>query len=229
MKLRQIRAILLLLFFISCNQKKIDNNDSKLSENDKYENKISTQNISVNELPKELTFKGNFIKATKLKDEIGNQIVLLTQTEETQSEKIKFIEHEFDKSIYVYNFLLNNTSNKYELNWKIQDFEKNCDFDLIIGFLDNTNLFTDLNNNGITEIWSMYQKGCVSDVSSLEMKIIMYEGENKHTIRGNSLIDFGNSKFGGEYKIDDNFLKSHPKILNFAKRMWKDNYIQKFE
>lgn len=210
--------LLLVLTFIGC---------SKKAENKNIE--IKTEKIAKDNLPKELVFEGNLVEVNRLIDLDGEHIILLTETKKTPSKHIINIEHEVDKKIYVCDYLFVKEKSSYTLNWKIQDFENNCDFDLLLNFLKGTHKYTDLNKNGLAEIWVMYQKGCVSDVSPLEMKIIMYEGKKKHALRGSSIIDFGDRKFGGEFKLDENLSKSSKEIKDFALKMWNENNLQKFE
>lgn len=226
MNITRIITIFLILITISCNKKEENKDVQNLN---KKISKIIIEKISKENLPKEITFEGSLIEITKLKDIDGEHIILLTETEKTPSKQIIDIEHEVDKKIFAYDYLLNKSKNNYILNWKIQDFENNCDFDLIIGFLKGTHRFTDLNKDGKAEIWVMYQKGCVCDVSPLDMKIIMYEGKQKYALRGISLIDFGDRKFGGEFKLDEKLNKSTIEIKDFALKMWNDNKLQKYE
>lgn len=216
----------LFVLFVGCT-KKAENGNIETGEKPSIE--IITEKISIENLPQEIIFEGNLVEVTKLNDLDGEHIILLTETEKTPSKQIINIEHEIDKKIFVYDYLLDKAKTNYILNWKIQDFENNCDFDLIIGFLKGTHRFTDLNRNGKAEIWVMYQKGCVSDISPLEMKIIMYEGNKKHALRGTSIIDFGDRKFGGEFKLDENFNKASKDLKTFVLKMWEENRLQKFE
>lgn len=228
MNVIKILTIFLTLFFVGCN-KKPEIEDIEISTKGKPNIEIITKKGSKENLPKEIIFEGKIVETTKLKDIDGEHVVLLTETEKTPSKEIINIEHEIDKKIFVYDYLLDKSKNNYTLNWKIQDFENNCDFNLIIGFLKGAHRFTDLNKDGKAEIWVMYQKGCVSDISPLEMKIIMYEGKQKYALRGTSIIDFGDRKFGGEFKLDENFTKASKEIKNFVLKMWKENNLQKFE
>ncbi|NQW43256.1 MAG: hypothetical protein HQ463_07490 [Bacteroidetes bacterium] len=180
-------------------------------------------------LPKEIVFEGNIKNLKKLIDLKGEHIIILTETGYIPSKTIKYSDHEADAKIFSYDYLLNKTENKYQLYWKIQDFESNCEFDLMMGYLKNTFQITYLNKDGIAEIWIMYQKGCSSDVSPNEMKIIMHEGNKKFALRGIGLVDLGNFKEGGTYKLDDNFNNASNEIKNFVVRSWKDNCKQKYE
>ena len=69
------------------------------------------------------------------------------------------------KDFYIYYFRINDRQT--DLVWKISDFVKDCEFDIETHFIDDVLSVTDLNENGIPEIWTMYRFGCKSDVSPL--------------------------------------------------------------
>lgn len=124
---------------------------------------------------------------------------------------------------YVYHFSIVNSS--VVLKWKIRDYVKDCDFDTRFRFIDNALSITDLNNNGVKEIWIMYSLGCRSDVSPDELKLIMYEGDTKYAIRGYTLDYEQKPKqiMDSKKTIDMNFKKSDKRIENFAANLWKRN------
>ena len=219
---------LFLLILFSCN-KKIENRNAEKLTGEKESSEILTENISSKNLPKEINFEGKLKEITKLKDSNGEHIIVLTETGEIPSKQIIVQEDETDFKIFAYDYLFDKNDNKYKLNWKIQDFITNCGFDLIMGFLKNTFKITDLNRNGIAEIWTMYSMTCTSDVSPSNLKIIMYEGKQKFALRGNSLVDLGKEKYGGEYKLDENLLKAPREIKEFAMELWKTNNKLKYE
>lgn len=225
-------ALLFSVILLSCNHKNENKNENKNSEKDiekKESFEILTEKISDKDLPKEIVFEGKLKEITKLKDLNGEHIIILTETGEIPSEKIIAQDYETDFKIFAKDYLFDKKENKYKLNWKIQDFISNCEFDLMMGFLKNTFQITDLDKNGIAEIWTMYSMTCTSDVSPSVMKIIMYEGKQKYALRGSSVVNPGTEKIGGEYKLDENLSKASKEFKNFALKMWKENNEQKYE
>ncbi|MNX74377.1 hypothetical protein D3C86_1058130 [compost metagenome] len=217
-----------LLLFVSCNTKTESVKTEKLiGEKTNFE--ILTEEVSTENLPKEINFDGKLKEITKLKDLNGEHIIVLTETGEIPSKKIIQQEDETDFRIFAYDYSFDKNENKYKLNWEIQDFISNCEFDLMMGFLKNTFKITDLNKNGIAEIWTMYSMTCTSDVSPSKIKIIMYEGKQKFALRGNSIVNPGTEKIGGDYKLDENLSKAPKEIKEFALKMWKENNEQKYE
>jgi hypothetical protein len=222
------------ILLISCNDK-INSVDSETQTKENSDFKISSKKTSKEDLPNEITFEGNLKELVKLKDLMGEHIIILTETGEIPSANIIDHDEETDFKIYAYDFILDKNENKYKLNWKIQDFISNCEFDLIMGFVKNTFKITDLNKNGIAEIWTMYKMTCTSDVSPSDLKIIMYEGQKKYAIRGENKVLYGIDDdgkklyMGGEYKIDKSFSDGPNEFLEFAEKMWKENIDQKYD
>jgi hypothetical protein len=89
-------------------------------------------------------------------------------------------------------------------------------------FQKNLVRLTDLNKNGIPEIWMVYKTYCKGDVSPSTMKLIMYEGKQKYAMRGSSKVRVSVKDFaGGEYKFDKAFEASTSAIKKFAQQLWK--------
>lgn len=104
--------------------------------------------------------------------------------------------------------------------WKAKDFVKQCEFDLELEFLDGSFEVTDLDDDGVAEVSFLYKLGCRSDVSPLEVKLLMYEGSKKYALRGESYERVGETEYaGGTFKPD--FGDAPPAFLEFAKLKWQ--------
>jgi hypothetical protein len=110
--------------------------------------------------------------------------------------------------------VVNGDSSK--LLWKVYDFNKECPVDLDLYFINKTFAVTDLDKNGIAEVWIMYKNYCHGDISPVPTKIIMYEGNTKYALRGESRVN----KMGGNYTLDDNFRKGNVTFKQYAKKLW---------
>lgn len=66
---------------------------------------------------------------------------------------------------------------------------------------------------------------CAGDVSPSTMKIIMYEGQKKHALRGKNLLPSMAGYTGepgeGEYRADAAFQKAKPQIRKFGELLWQ--------
>ncbi len=226
-KLIFISAIITVFF--SCKQ---DNKQLKINSENQTEKEITEiTKIDSLQFPKSIKYEGFIKNAIRWKDKLGDNIVILTETGIFRNEKI---EHESDynkdAALYGYHFILKN--NAAVQTWKVYDYINDCPVDIVASFVKNTFEITDLNKNGIAEIWLMYKTACHGDVSPSEMKIIMYEGNNKYAMRGENKVQTGiddnNEKLfiGGEYKSDHAF-ENGPKVFKkFAQNLWNKNTVE---
>ena len=234
------RIITLIIFAIitqSCgNENKSKNQESLKKSLESYilstktDKVSSTTTLNVNEIPIEIQFEGKIKNAIKWSDKMGLNIVITTETGIYESSKFTHENDGGDAELFAYHFKKLNGS--FKQTWKVYDFISDCPVDIVAKYIDNTFKITDLNNNGIAEIWLMYKTVCHGDVSPSDMKIIMYEGNQKYAIRGENKVmhgidDNGNKMyFGGEYIIDKSFTNGPIEFLEFAKKIWDRNIIE---
>lgn len=176
------------------------------------------------QLPKEIKYDGKFIGGKRYKDKSGEYITIITETGSYENNK----NEGEDAELFAYNFVISGGSSIKQI-WRIYDFFKDCHLDITANFIDNTFRITDLNNDGIAEVWHAYFIGCKGDVSPWDMKIIMYEGKQKFAMRGTQKIIMQDYIDGGDYKFDDAF-NNGPKIFrDFAEDLWNENGILNFD
>ena len=125
------------------------------------------------------------------------------------------------KDLYAYGYRL--VEREAHLVWQIIDFTRLCDLDgFEATFITEGLTFTDLDNNGIAEIWVPYVLSCRGDIGPMTMKIIMYEGAQKYAVRGETRARvFENEYAGGEYTLDDAFASGPEVFSTFAKNLWQ--------
>jgi len=207
---------------------------SSLKEGEAKDYSLVVNKIDSTQFPASIKYEGFIKNAVRWKDKSGDNIVITTETGIYRNEKLK---HEFEDSsdaeLYAYHFILSN--NEVTQTWRVKDFIADCPVDITASFVKNTFKITDLNKNGIAEVWLMYKTVCHGDVSPSNMKIIMYEGNNKYAMRGENKVQVGSdvndkaSFIGGEYTLDANF-KNGPKVFKeYAQNLWKENLIEKWD
>lgn len=197
--------------------------------NAQKKNNLVFSSIAKEKLPKEIVFEGKIKDLIQWQDKDGLHIVVTTETGLHTSKKFKHESDGTDAELFAYHYRFNKTENKYKQSWKVYDYISDCPVDIEASFIKDTFQVTDLNNNGIAEIWLMYKKTCHGDVSPCEMKIIMYEGSQKHAMRGENKVRISETEFiGGSYTFDNAFLKSDKKLRDFAENLWNKNISQKW-
>ncbi len=160
----------------------------------------NAQDINVSDFE----FEGEIVNKKVWQDDNGENVVLFA---------IKAGEE-----LFVYHYA--SEFNQTRLLRKVYDFEKDCEFDQTLEFVEQSIAITDLDKNGLGEITFAYKKACISDVSPLELKLLMLENGNKYIIRGNTLIKMGEETFGGNKTVDPTFEQAPPNFLSHANKVW---------
>lgn len=164
--------------------------------------KLSLLNKSEYDLSK-LDHDGKIVNQSIWNDANGENIVLFTQKEE---------------ELFVYHYAIDAAEPK--LLRKIYDAEKDCDYDLTLDFVEEAIKLTDLDNDKVGEITFAYKIACISDVSPLDLKLVMLENGKKFIVRGSTIVNMGNEKLGGDKTIDASFKSAPDSFLSHANKVW---------
>jgi hypothetical protein len=167
--------------------------------------------------------KGKIKETHRWTDRLGDNYIVLTETDETETppgyikSKIDCADGCTDKELYAYHF-----TGKDSLLWKLNDFIKVCGFDNTVEFRAGATKITDLDKNGLAEVWMMYSMTCTSDVSPRTLKLIMYQGNKKYAIRGTSQPSpkMTDEKYGGKYVPDKEFQTLPQSFKDYAQKLW---------
>ena len=178
-------------------------------------------------LPSDVKYQGKVVTGKRWTDKNGENYLVLTRTDvkKVKSKQPDFEEYDLQAELYGYHYVKSGDS--YRLLWKINDFIKDCPFDLTLDFIPGSLSITDINNNGIAESTFLYKMCCRSDVSPSELKLMMHENEDKYALRGNMHIKMQGINEGGSYKIDKAFDLAPNGFLDYAKEQWKEFKMEK--
>ena len=158
--------------------------------------------------------RGSIVASKSCTDRLGSgEVVLVEERERSHSCSGEPCS---DKYIHAYRFADD------EQVWQINDLVEDCPLSLEIEFLPQALRITDLDDDGLNEIWVVYRLGCRGDVSPLDMKIIMYEGRKKYAIRGSQRIYVDGDYQGGGYKMDAAFREGPESFRRYGKNLWMD-------
>lgn len=115
--------------------------------------------------------------------------------------------------------------------WKVQDFIEDCPVDTTLQILKPVSL-TDLNDNGLKEVWMVYKLACRGDITPADMKIIMYEGKTKHAVRGSMKpprdAEGEILPNDGAHNADENMKKAHSDVREHAEYIWRSYEEENF-
>lgn len=191
---------------------------------------LNVSKIDSTQFPAGIRYEGFIKNAVRWTDKSGDNIVVTTETGIYTSPKFEHeSEYGSDAELFAYHYIVSN--NEAKQTWKVYDFISDCPVDIAAFFVKNSFEITDLNKNGIAEIWIMYKTVCHGDVSPSDMKIIMYEGKKKFAMRGENKVATGIDDdgktlyYGGKYKFDQNFKNAPQVFKDFAKNLWNNNLI----
>ena len=219
----------LFLFSTACGQKSSSPQtnspqDTKTSVADTKQETILLQKLTSDAIPGEIGYQGDLVEGYRYTDKMGDNIVICTETgvmvwDEPEDGLVLS-----NSVLYAYHFL--KKGNDWEEIWKVYDMEFECVNYPVAEFVKGSLSITDLNNDGVAEIWIMYIKSCKGDVSPDAMFLRMYDNEEIYTMTGENRIKIsdGDSEtvWGGEYTMDDRFLNRNTpaKFVEYAKEMW---------
>lgn len=188
---------------------------------------IKVEKLNKAAIPTSITFKGHVVDGAKFSDKDGEHLVVLTETGVVDA-KSADSEGSREAALYAYDYKV--SEGKYILNWQQNDFVEPCELDVAAKYRPNTFSVTDLNNDGVAEVWTMYKTQCTGDVSPALLKVIMHEGAKKYAMRGESLIKLPGSKpYGGKYTLDAMFKAAPTVFRTYAINLWNKNMLEKFD
>lgn len=185
---------------------------------------IRWQKIDRTTIPVSIQFKGNLVGAYRWQDRAGDHLVMLSLSEPVSTPSAPDDGYR-DQALYAYHYFVEKDSTRQ--TWRVYDYVKECPVDVILGFNRNTFAVTDLDNNGIGEVWVMYKVSCQGDVSPVPMKIIMYEGNQKYAMRGTTRVRVSEKEFmGGDFNFDQAFGKGPAVFREYAEKLWNKYKIE---
>ncbi|WP_347216568.1 hypothetical protein [Chryseobacterium sp.] len=228
MKKTHLLYCLPFLFFLNCKEERKDTlSETQSQEVNQVEKKDSliTTKIDSAQVPQSLKYKGNFKEGFRWKDATGEYMVVTSETGVYINENFQHENDGGDAEVFAQCYSLDNN----QQIWKVNDFIKDCMVDIDAAFKKNTLRVTDLDKNGIAEIWVMYEIACKGDVSPSDLKVIMYEGKQKFAMRGETKIRTGmenNGKpvfEGGSYTFDKAFQQGPKVFRDYAEKLWNNH------
>lgn len=216
--MRNINYIYVIFWLAACSQSENKSSEKDLSRSS-TQKKVETS-IDTTFIHNTFTYKGAVKEVLSWSDHSGEHVVFTAQTKNYHTTDPEYPDSYLQNQEIACYYYTKQDEN-YVLKWKIYDFSLDCPVDATAHFLKNSLQKTDLDQDGEPEIWTVYRIACKSDVSPSETKIILYEGNKKYKIAGESRVNIGNNEFyGGEIKQINGF-ENHSAFLGFAKTLWE--------
>ncbi len=165
--------------------------------------------------------KGEIVKTLEFTDQNGQNSVVLRLTgefarpEDRPESDANRAEH--SRELFAECFVEKDGQQKQV--WRVYDFIHGCPFHLRLGFFPDLAAVTDLDRDGVFEVWLPYYGACQSDITPPGMKIIMYEGGQKHAVRGEA--HHPEVPDSGRYQADAAFKKAPQSFRRYADELWQ--------
>jgi hypothetical protein len=216
---------------------------------------IESVKITAAELPASIKFKGKLFEGWHWTDKMGENILILSYVAPyNDKQKNEYGEEARSAELHAFHFAKKDNSDYMQV-WMLNDEEKSCSFDITCEFIKDAASVTDLNADGIAETTIQYKMSCRSDVSPSIMKVIMYEGEKKYSLRGFMWVKASDDekfevtekdanlatlsgykgtdeeyyKTFGRYESEKEFAGAPPQFLTYARQRWMKYVKESFE
>lgn len=181
---------------------------------------ITTTPLTIRDIPAGITIKGRFQQGLRWQDQSGANLVILSSEIQGRDDDDMLRGH-------VYAGQWRQTDGQWQLVWKLMDKVDACPLDMFCEFLPKALEITDLDGNGTAEVSLMYRLACLGGVDPAELKLMLYENQQKYALRGEEKLLTYDLKgklvgsVGGQMTADKAFNSAPPAFLEFAKRKWQ--------
>src|SRR6478609_8921190 len=130
---------------------------------------INPTRIAVSQIPREIQYIAKVEDAMSWKDSTGSCMLVLTET----GEHVSHSGESFGKDAELHAYCYVKRGSTYVPVWTMHDFIKECQTDISAEYISNAASFTDLDRDGVAEVWLIYRTACRGDVSPATQKIVM--------------------------------------------------------
>ena len=131
--------------------------------------------------------------------------------------------------VELYTYLFTTSSEALILDWMIKDSVVKCGPEIYAEFGGEAYDLTDLDNDGMKEVWINYSIGCNSKNVPLKMRVIMTENKSQYVMDGEKRVKIGPDNFkGGDYTFGENVSNIATSFKDHFKKIWKEQVDQVF-
>lgn len=189
MTMRMLLVSFVLAALVSCNssgKKDKDPSATYSTKTDKIEQQVAPIEPvkgAAADIPASIKITGTIHEVWKWKDKMGDNLLITSFVPPYEDKKKnEYGEEGFTGELYAAHYAGMNGS--YQPIWSISEAEKSCPFDATCEFIREAISITDLDADQVAETTVQYKMACRSDVSPAIMKLVMYEGGTKFSLKG---------------------------------------------
>lgn len=246
--MKLLTALLFITAIAGCNTKGKKHSKESMDDTARMSNppvlQIQPKKGSLADIPAYIKPKGTLKEVWEWKDTNGDNLLVTSLTEPYVDKGTNEFGEE-GKSAELHAVLYSKKEGDYTQTWSIEEKEKSCPFDITCDFIKDAISVTDLDADGTAEVTLLYRLACRSDVSPAEMKLVVYEGLNKYTLKGLTWYGSPEDKFEvteanadletlpgykkteeefmktwGRYVSEKDFTGAPPAFLSHARSLW---------
>jgi hypothetical protein len=179
---------------------------------------IAAERVTPRAIPAGLTFVGTVEDARRWTDRNGQNLLVLTRTEEVWG-KDSLGNDARSREIHGYHFIRQGSG--YRILWQTIDFVRGCGEDIVLEYAPGSVQVTDVDHDGIAETTYVYAIACMGGMDPADMKLILHEGATKYAIRGfQDLRELGSEYPAPEMHVEP-ALSAHSALRDFAVAQWR--------
>jgi hypothetical protein len=208
------------------------------------------------QLPASIKLKGKLNEAWQWTDKLGENILVTSYVEPYDVKGKNEDENEQrpqSAELHVAQYV--KKGDGYALQWKKDEIEKYCLYDINCKFIKDATTVTDLDKDGVAETTIQYRLACRGDVSPSNMKLFIHEdtatfylqglcwikttdedkftvnetNANLETLPGYRKTDEEYMETLGRYESEKGFAGAPPEFLAYARKQWMKFVIERFE
>jgi len=170
---------------------------------------------------------GKLLEMQDYADSEGDKVVILTHSDVYPADSMPGQEEAFgyNADVFAYGFV-NVHSGKPQRLWMMRDHVRRCETSVTAEFAESSPVITDLDEDGVSEVWIVYYIGCRGDVSPEGMKIHLFDGIRRFSMLGETLIRTPDGETGGSYTMDPPFAQWPEAFREFAVELWADSRVR---
>ena len=179
--------------------------------------KIRTSVVNLTALPKGVSYTGNVVYSTRWKDKAGEHLFIATEWDVVQQTDSAGVQLR-SAWLAARHYLLQDST---VLTWTESDSIIDCQHMLYNGFVNSQFNVTDMDRDGVAEVWMMIKKFCRSDTSPADLQLVIHEREQRYTMIGTEKTRLSKTDvIGGEFAINNEFREGQKLFLDKAKNVW---------
>jgi hypothetical protein len=212
--------------------------------------------ITAAQLPASIKVKGKLNEAWQWTDKLGENILVTSFVEPYDVKgKNKEENDQRPQSAELHAAQYVKKGDGYVLQWKKDEIEKYCLYDMTCEFIKDATTVTDLDNDGVAETTMQYRMACRGDVDPANLKLIIHEDTATYYLQGLCWVKISDEdKFTvteknanletlpgykktneeyletfGRYESEKGFAGAPPEFLPYARKQWIKFVIERFQ